>query len=29
MGDSPSLSFLPRYSDTYVEGLFRQFAGLA
>ncbi|KAJ7875186.1 alpha/beta-hydrolase [Mycena leptocephala] len=26
MGDSPSLSFLPRYSDTYVEGLFRQFA---
>ncbi|KAJ7165653.1 alpha/beta-hydrolase [Mycena crocata] len=29
MGDSPSLSFLPHYSDTFVEDLFTQFAGLA
>ncbi|KAJ7683530.1 alpha/beta-hydrolase [Mycena rosella] len=29
MGDSPSLSFLPHYSDAYVEDLFTQFAGLA
>ncbi|KAF8173893.1 alpha/beta-hydrolase [Mycena galopus ATCC 62051] len=27
-GDSPSLSFLPHYSDTYTEALFSQFAGL-
>jgi hypothetical protein len=29
MGDSPSLSFLPHYSDAFVEDLFTQFAGLA
>ncbi|KAJ7683540.1 alpha/beta-hydrolase [Mycena rosella] len=29
MGDSPSLSFLPHYTDDYVEDLFTQFAGLA
>ncbi|KAJ7983155.1 alpha/beta-hydrolase [Mycena polygramma] len=29
MGDSPSLSFLPHYSDAFVENLFSQFADLA
>ncbi|KAF8186132.1 alpha/beta-hydrolase [Mycena galopus ATCC 62051] len=28
-GNSPSLSFLPHYSDTYTENLFSQFTGLA
>jgi len=28
MGDSPSLSFLPHYHDTFTENLFSQFAGL-
>jgi len=29
MGDSPSLSFLPHYTDAYVQDLFKQFVGLA
>ncbi|KAJ7618531.1 Alpha/Beta hydrolase protein [Roridomyces roridus] len=29
MGDSPSLSFLPHYTDSFVEDLFTQFAGFA
>jgi len=29
MGDSPSLSFLPTYTDTYVEAMFDQFASFA
>ncbi|KAG6908681.1 hypothetical protein DXG01_003695 [Tephrocybe rancida] len=29
MGDSPSLSFLPSYNDTYTEGIFKQFANFA
>ncbi|KAJ7039383.1 alpha/beta-hydrolase [Mycena alexandri] len=29
MGDSPSLSFLPFYTDPFVEDLFTQFVGLA
>lgn len=29
MGDSPSLSYLPDFSDPFIEGLFTQFAGLA
>ncbi|KAJ6473144.1 alpha/beta-hydrolase [Mycena sanguinolenta] len=28
-GDSPSLSFLPHFNDTFTEGLFAQFAGFA
>ncbi|KAF7354614.1 Carboxylic ester hydrolase [Mycena sanguinolenta] len=28
-GDSPSLSFLPHYNDTFAENLFAQFAGFA
>lgn len=29
MGDSPSLNFLPLFSDTYVQDIFNQFASFA
>ncbi|GLB33555.1 putative carboxylesterase [Lyophyllum shimeji] len=29
MGDSPSLNFMPAYTDPYVEGIFDQFASFA
>ncbi|KAG6890117.1 hypothetical protein C0992_003070 [Termitomyces sp. T32_za158] len=29
MGDSPSLSFMPAYNDSYIEGIFQQFATFA
>jgi hypothetical protein len=29
MGDSPSLSFLPHYQDSFIQTLFTQFVGLA